>query len=223
MKSPRISAGTMMVSRFPLTSSVILTTRPRLFSLRSRKKILRSARIFSVCNTSCSIVFVPKVWFGPDEVNGNLGLEELGEAAEEAGIFRWQVRCGIVVVKKLLADGEEFIGRFDPTNLVLKFFGVPLNDVGEILLHLLNMFQLMELGSFPGDFVVEKIDVFKDHPSGDCGDGLLCQRGSELGKNPGMPDGSASNHQSGRLCSLQIVQPGCDVDDIAIGNHRTGK
>ena len=54
MKSPKISAGTIMVSRLPFTSSVILTTITRALLFRSRKNTFRSARIFSVCNKSLS-------------------------------------------------------------------------------------------------------------------------------------------------------------------------
>ena len=54
MKSPRISAGTIIVSLFPDTSSVIFTTFPRAFSFKSRKNTFRSARIFSVCSKSLS-------------------------------------------------------------------------------------------------------------------------------------------------------------------------
>lgn len=60
MKSSRISAGTMIRSRLELTFSVIRTTLPRAFCLRSRKNVLRSAMIFSVqmISSSTAVIFL---------------------------------------------------------------------------------------------------------------------------------------------------------------------
>lgn len=50
MKSCATSIGSMIVSRRPRTSSVILMNRPRSFSFKSRKKIFLSLISFSECN-----------------------------------------------------------------------------------------------------------------------------------------------------------------------------
>lgn len=60
MKSSRISAGTIILSRLELTFSVIRTTLPRAFCLRSRKNVLRSAMIFSVqiISSSTAVIYL---------------------------------------------------------------------------------------------------------------------------------------------------------------------
>jgi len=127
------------------------------------------------------------------------------------------------MIEKLGAGAEKLFPRLHPANGVFEFWDVSLRDVDQVFLHLLDMLGLDKVRDFPGRFLVKQLDVCFHHFSGDDGDWFVEKGGVELRKDPGMADSSATDHEPGGLGLLEISEAGGEVDDIAIGDDRTGK
>ena len=127
------------------------------------------------------------------------------------------------MIKKLTTGAEKLFPRLHPANGVFEFWNVSLGDVDQVFLHLLDMLGLDKARDFPGRFLVKQLDVCLHHFAGDGGDWFVEKGGVELWKDPGVTDSPATNHKSGGLGFLEISEAGEEVDDIAIGDDRTGK
>lgn len=109
-----------------------------------------------------------------------------------------------MVVEEGVAGGEEFVGGFDAADGVLEVGGVALDDVDEVAFHLLDVFGFDEVSVLAGGLLIEEGDVFEDHASGDLGNFLTEEGGAELGEEPGVADGAASDHEAGGVCFLKV-------------------
>ena len=127
------------------------------------------------------------------------------------------------MIEKLGAGAEKLFPRLHPANGVFEFWDMSLRDVDQVFLHLLDMLGLDKVRDFPGRFLVKQLGVCFHHFSGDDGDWFVEKGGVELRKDPGMADSSATDHEPGGLGLLEISEAGGEVDDIAIGDDRTGK
>ena len=127
------------------------------------------------------------------------------------------------MIEKLGAGAEKLFPRLHPANGVFEFWDMSLRDVDQVFLHLLDMLGLDKVRDFPGRFLVKQLGVCFHHFSGDDGDWFVEKGGVELRKDPGVADSPATDHEPGGLGLLEISEAGGDVDDIAIGDDRTGK
>ena len=127
------------------------------------------------------------------------------------------------MIEKLGASAEKLFPRLHPANGVFEFWNVSLGDVDQVFLHLLDMLGLDKARDFPGRFLVKQFDVCLHHFAGGDGDWFIEKGGVELRKDPGVADSPATDHEPGGLGLLEISEAGGEVDDIAIGDDRTGK
>lgn len=122
------------------------------------------------------------------------------------------------MIKEARAGCEEFFLCFHSADFVLKVFVESLYDIDKVFFHLLDMFEFDEVRDFPRRFLKEEGDVFHDHFSSDERRLFACESGTELFEDPGIPDGSASNHEAGGPGSFEVGEPGLAVHDVAIGD-----
>ena len=127
------------------------------------------------------------------------------------------------MIEKLGASAEKLFPRLHPANGVFEFWNVSLGDVDQVFFHLLDMLGLDKARDFPGRFLVKQLEVCLHHFAGDDGDWFIAQGGVEWRKAPGVADSPATDHEPGGLGLLEISEAGGEVDDIAIGDDRTGK
>jgi uncharacterized protein YciU (UPF0263 family) len=127
------------------------------------------------------------------------------------------------VVEMSSTGRKKFLRSFDSPDFVFEFRGVSLHDIDEVFLHLLNVFAFDEARCFAGGFVVEERNVFEQHPAAHCRDGLSFQRSPKLGKDPGLPNGTASDHETGGIGFTKVGKTGGDVDDISVRNDGAGE
>ena len=127
------------------------------------------------------------------------------------------------MIEKLGTGAEKLFPRLHSANGVFEFWNVSLGDVDQVFLHLLDMLGLDKARDLPGRFLVKQFDVCLHHSSGDDGDWFVEKGGVELRKDPGVADSPATDHEPGGLGLLEISEAGSEVDDIAIGDDRTGK
>lgn len=126
------------------------------------------------------------------------------------------------MIEKLVACGEKFVPCFDSADLVFEFQRVSLNNVNEVFFHLLDVLVFDVAGDFFGGFLVKSFDIGEDHATGDGGDGLAGEGGAELSEDPGVSDGTATDHEPGGMGDFEIGEPGLAVYDVAIGDDGAG-